>query len=116
MPVSALAIQCAKSIFSSRILTAFAFTLMFLLASACQAQTYLNSTGVPTFATTSKVENGFVNLGNGNLHLEINLGSFPQRGSIKLGAKLVYDSRIWQTVTEVGNPPMSLILRVDGDL
>jgi hypothetical protein len=77
---------------------------MFLLPNLCQAQTYLNSTGVPTFATTSKVENGFVNLGNGNLHLEIDLGSFPQRGPIKLGAKLVYDSRIWQIVNGAWAP------------
>ena len=87
MPVpAALPTRCAKSIFSSRTFIAFTTTLLFLLASVCQAQTYLNSTGVPTFATTSKVENGFVNLGNGNLHLEIDLGSFPQRGPIKLDA------------------------------
>jgi hypothetical protein len=97
MPVSAaLPTRCAKSFLSSRTLIALAITLMFLLPNLCQAQTYLNSTGAPAFATTSKVENGFVNLGNGNLHLEIDLGAFPQRGSIKLGAKLVYDSRIWQ--------------------
>jgi len=105
MPVpAALPTRCAKSIFSSRTFIAFTTTLLFLLASVCQAQTYLNSTGVPTFATTSKVENGFVNLGNGNLHLEIDLGSFPQRGPIKLDAKLVYDSRIWQTVNGAWQP------------
>ncbi|HMC29601.1 MAG TPA: hypothetical protein VKL99_02120, partial [Candidatus Angelobacter sp.] len=75
-----------------------------LLASAAQAQTYLNSTGVPTFSTLTKVENGFVNLGNGNLHLEIDLGTFPQRGKTKLTAKLVYDSRIWQVVNGAWQP------------
>jgi hypothetical protein len=77
---------------------------MFLLASACQAQTYLNATGVPTFSTLSTVENGFVNLGNGNLHLEIDLGTFPQRGKVRLTAKLVYDSRIWQVVNGAWQP------------
>src|SRR5712671_8123659 len=105
MPVSAaLPTRCAKSTFSSRTIIAFAIALMFLLACVCQAQTYLNATGIPTFATTSKVENGFVNLGNGNLHLEIDLGTFPQRGQIKLGAKLVYDSRIWQVVNGAWQP------------
>jgi YD repeat-containing protein len=64
-----------------------------------RAQTYLNATGSPTFVTPVKVENGFVNTANGNLHLEIPLGTFPQRGRIRLTAKMVYDSRIWQVVT-----------------
>src|SRR5579864_6266176 len=105
MPVSAASPTCcAKSILSSRTLIALAIILMFLLPNLCQAQTYLNSTGVPTFATTSKVENGFVNLGNGNLHLEIDLGTFPQRGQVKFSAKLVYDSRIWQIVNGAWQP------------
>jgi hypothetical protein len=64
-----------------------AIMLMFLLPNLCQAQTYLNSTGVPTFATISKVENGFVNLGNGNLHLEIDLGTFPAKGKGEAGGQ-----------------------------
>lgn len=65
-----------------------------------QAQTtYLNATGTPTFLTSAKVENGFVNLANGNLHLEIPLGRFTQRGQVSFSAKMVYDSRIWQVVT-----------------
>jgi hypothetical protein len=40
---------------------------------------------------------GFVNLGNGNLHQEITLGTFPQKGNTPpLTFKLIYDSRIWQ--------------------
>jgi hypothetical protein len=105
MPVpAALPTRSAKSIFSSKTFIAFTTTLMFLLVSVCQAQTYLNATGLPTFATTAKIENGFVNLGNGNLHLEINLGSFPQRGKTKLTAKLVYDSRIWHVVNGAWQP------------
>jgi len=105
MPVSAASpTHCAKSILSSRTLTTFAITLMFLLPNLCQAQTYLNATGVPTFSTRSVVENGFVNLGNGNLHMEINLGTFPQRGKATLSAKLIYDSRIWQPVNGSWQP------------
>jgi len=53
------------------------FAFFFFFSTTVQAQTYLNATGMPTFVTGSKVENGFINLGNGNLHLEIPLGSFP---------------------------------------
>jgi hypothetical protein len=60
------------------------------------AQDYLTATGSPTFGILSPVENGFTNLSNGNLHLEIDLGNFPQRGKKQLSTKLVYDARIWQ--------------------
>jgi hypothetical protein len=105
MPVSAaLSTRCAKLTLSCRTLIAFAIMLMILLSCASSAQTYLNATGTPTFVTLSTVENGFVNFGNGNLHLEIDLGTFPQRGRVKLAAKLVYDSRIWQVVNGTWQP------------
>src|SRR6266571_7285856 len=105
MPVSAaLPTPCARSTFSGGALSAFAITVIFLLPCIGRAQTYLNATGVPTFSTLSTVENGFVNLGNGNLHLEIDLGTFPQRGKVRLAAKLVYDSRIWQVVNGAWQP------------
>src|SRR5262249_53614196 len=75
-----------------------AITLMLVFTLVCQAQTYLNATGSPTWAAVSKTENGFVNMGNGNLHLEIPLQTFAQRGSMKLRAMLVYDSRVWQVI------------------
>lgn len=65
------------------------------LGTSGQAQTYLDSTGAPTFTTAFPVENGFINLSNGNLHLEIPLASYPQRGKLGYTAKMVYDSRIW---------------------
>jgi hypothetical protein len=58
-------------------------------------QTYLDNVGVPTFATNIPVENGFVNAANGNLHLEIPLGTFPQRGGSVSRVVLMYDSAIW---------------------
>jgi YD repeat-containing protein len=77
----------------------WSFAAMLLLsADLLQAQTYLNATGAPTFLTSAKVEHGFVNLANGNLHLEIPLESYPQRGQVRMTAKMVYDSRIWQVV------------------
>jgi len=40
---------------------------------------------------------GFVNVANGNVHLEIPVGSFTQRGNLPpLTIKLAYDSRIWR--------------------
>jgi RHS repeat-associated protein len=74
------------------------------------SQDYLAQTGHPTFATTEPVELGYINSANGNLHLEIPLGSFPQRGNKSLSFKLVYDSRIWApnnpawTPTNVSGP------------
>lgn len=78
------------------------FTLVLILSAACKpvlAQdltNYLWQLGTPSAATTQPVELGYVNLGNGNLHLEIPLGTFPQKGnSAPLSFALVYDSRIW---------------------
>jgi len=68
------------------------------LVSLCQfaaAQDYSQGTGAPTYTTAEPVELGFVNAGNGNLHMEIPMASFPQRAGKPLSFKLVYDSRIW---------------------
>jgi len=56
---------------------------------------YTTAAGTPTFTTAIPVEMGFVNAANGNLHLEIPLASFPQRGSLTYNARLIYDSSIW---------------------
>ena len=68
---------------------------MWCLSKLAFAQDYLQAPGSPTFATTEPIELGFVNLANGNLHLEVPIASFPQRGGSALTYKLVYDSRIW---------------------
>jgi RHS repeat-associated protein len=65
------------------------------ITARCQNIDYLNSIGVPTFTTALPVENGFINAANGDLHLEIPLGSFPQRGGRQFEASLMYDSNIW---------------------
>jgi RHS repeat-associated protein len=73
--------------------------LIVLLLSAASGQDYLAQIGRPTFSSMEPVELGFVNTANGNLHLEIPLGTYPQRGSRPLTFKLVYDSRIWSATT-----------------
>src|SRR6185437_11691150 len=50
------------------------------------------------------IENGYLNLANGNPHLEFDLGTFPQRGRRSLSVKLVYDGRIWQVVNGAWQP------------
>ena len=70
---------------------------LILCSSLCIAQTYLNSAGSQTFTTALPVELGYVDASTGNLHLEIPLVSYPQRGNLGFSARMVYDSRIWQT-------------------
>lgn len=76
------------------------FLVLTLLSGAGNlfGQGYVNGTGVPTFTTSLPVEAGFINVANGNLHIEIPIASMAQRGSLPLNEKLVYDSRIWQAV------------------
>jgi len=85
----------------ARILVIVAFVWLLGPASRGWAQTYLQNVGVPTFATNIPVENGSVNAANGNLHLEIPLGSFPQRGGSTLRVALMYDSAIWLPGTPI---------------
>jgi YD repeat-containing protein len=59
------------------------------------SQSYLNDTGSTSYGIDIPVENGFINLSNGNLHLEFPFASHPQRGGLTLNESLVYDSRIW---------------------
>jgi RHS repeat-associated protein len=62
------------------------------------AQDYVYATGSPAFGVNIPVENGFINIANGNLHLEFSLATQKQRGALRLNEKLVYDSRIWTIV------------------
>src|SRR5665213_718906 len=59
------------------------------------SQDYLTATGNPSFSVNIPVENGFINVANGNLHMEFPLATHKQRGALALDEKLVYDSRIW---------------------
>jgi RHS repeat-associated protein len=74
-------------------------TVLFLagaLARPAGAQSYLTSTGTPSFAAPEPVELGSIDASNGNLHLSIPLGSYPQRGTSQPETiSLEYDSSIW---------------------
>src|SRR5579859_2921169 len=80
----------------------FFLPLLFLLSAiSAVAQSYLDEPGIPAFTTSFPVDRGFINLANGNLHLEIPVATYPQRGNIKaLHARLVYDSRLWTIRTD----------------
>ena len=68
------------------------------------AQTSLTSAGKPTDSVTIPVENGFINLADGNLHLDIPFATQVQRGTLIKNAGFVYDSGIWHGVaTANGN-------------
>jgi RHS repeat-associated protein len=77
--------------------------MMCMLVKPAEAQ-YTTAAGTPTFTTALPVEMGFTNVANGNLHIEIPLASFPQRGSLTYNARLVYDSLIWTISSNQWSP------------
>ena len=85
-----------------RTLASVAIAIFSISLMAQQQQSFLDEPGVPAFTTAFAVENGFINIPNGALHLEIPIGTYTQRGSkLQYHARLVYDSRFW---TYDGNP------------
>ena len=63
------------------------------------AQSYLYNVGNQQWGTNLPIENGYINVNNGQIHLEFPLAMHAQRGGLlNLQEKLVYDSRIWQIV------------------
>ena len=79
--------------------------IMFLAAAcmpSCGAQTqnYLYGTGDQSWGINLPIESGYINVANGEIHLEIPLATHKQRGDLSLDEKLVYDSRIWQLVAD----------------
>lgn len=79
----------------SRVVLAAVVLICWLYVPSLKAQTYLENVGVPPFTTSLPIENGFINAANGDLHLEIPLGSFSQRGGGTDKIMLMYDSAIW---------------------
>jgi hypothetical protein len=59
------------------------------------AQSYLSSTGSPSFGVPYPAEMGTIDAATGDLHLEIPLGSYPQRGGTTAKLSIAYDSHIW---------------------
>ena len=94
-----------------RILLLIEQLILLSIGSACcllcpfvecaSAQDYLTSTGAPQFAAPFPAEDGSVDAASGNLHLEIPLGSFPQRGGTVLRPRFMYDSHnVWAITTD----------------
>src|SRR5258708_11319960 len=82
--------------FAAIVVTAIASAVISLAQNS-----YLDEPGIPAFTTALPVEHGFINRANGNLHIEIPIATYPQRGNIKaLHARLVYDSRFWIVMTD----------------
>src|SRR6266567_1053683 len=59
------------------------------------AQTFLTGQSERIATAPEPAELGYVESANGTLHLEVPLGSFPQRGGGLLDYRLIYDSSIW---------------------
>jgi RHS repeat-associated protein len=74
------------------------FVLNLFFQQGLNAQNYIYQTGNPTFSTQIPIENGFINVNNGDIHIEIPLATHAQRGSLQLNERLVYDSRIWKII------------------
>lgn len=68
------------------------------LSSNLRAQNYLYGTGNQSWGINLPIENGYINVANGEVHFELTLANLPQRGSLSLDEQLVYDSRIWQII------------------
>lgn len=81
--------------FSCLLRCAISLALFSLLARS-DAQSYIYDAGSPTYGVNIPVENGFINVTNGNLHMEFPLAQHPQRGALKLNERLVYDSHFWK--------------------
>jgi RHS repeat-associated protein len=77
-------------------------TACFAARNSLIAQSYLYETGSPQFSTQIPIENGFINVNNGDIHIEIPLATNAQRGHLKLNERLIYDSRIWKLVSNGG--------------
>jgi YD repeat-containing protein len=74
------------------------FTAVVAIRAGAQ-NSYLYGTGNPTWGVNIPIENGFINVANGNVHIEIPIGNEPQRGGLPITETLAYDSRIWQIVS-----------------
>jgi YD repeat-containing protein len=80
----------------------FCWIAVFLVTGLAHAQNYAYVTGNPTLSTQIPIENGFINVNNGDIHIEIPLAVHQQRGRMQLNERLIYDSRIWRLIYNGG--------------
>jgi len=69
--------------------------LAILASQTLIGQSTLTSVGKPTGSAIFPIEHGFVDLSNGNVHLEIPIEGYKQRGDVSVQAAWIYDSNIW---------------------
>ena len=68
---------------------------------SAHGQDSIQQIGLLPFSKTLPAPSGYVNPVSGDLHLDIPLGSYPQRGKLGPSAfKLSYDSGIWSQITD----------------
>jgi YD repeat-containing protein len=80
-------------------LIAFALLIAAFPSTRAVAQNdYVNATGNPVWGVNIPIEKGFINVANGNVHIEIPVGNEPQRGGSSYTESIVYDSRIWEII------------------
>lgn len=84
-----------KKIFSAAL---WLLLLLVCLPGTTWAQDYVYAVGNPSFSVDIQIEDGYINVANGNIHLEIPISNVKQRGSLQHSSRLVYDSRIWKIV------------------
>lgn len=89
-------VSFAQSVFQPNIYYLLATLLLLLASTNLNAQEYLHSTGFPSFSVIQPVAAGGIDLSNGNLHIEIPVGAYKQRGGGVLTQSFTYDSRIWE--------------------
>lgn len=73
-------------------------------AALVRGQSYLQSAGSPTFSTQIPIKNGYIDASNGRLHLEVPMGSYPQRGGRPYNVSLNYDGNIWTSTSGTWQP------------
>src|SRR6266478_682217 len=85
----------------------FLLVVLLCMSSVSSAQNYLTSTGTPAFAAPEPAEYGFVDASSGNLHLELPIGSYPQRGTNRPARiEFTYDAnKLWSVMTTGGPAP-----------
>ena len=69
---------------------------LFLLSIVMASTTLVGQTiGKPVGTALFPIEHGFIDLASGNVHLEIPIEGYKQRGNVQAPASFVYDSSIW---------------------
>src|SRR5258708_13614954 len=83
----------------------FLLVLLLCMNGISSGQNYLTRTGTPAFAAPEPAEFGFVDASNGNLDLELPIGSYPQRGTHRPATiDFIYNANKLWTIQTTGGP------------